>query len=62
MKSNPQKQPDLKPEAEVDMLDAEQTFPTEEEIALEVFPFANKFKISRNLRKSLNPIMLRLKM
>ena len=45
MKSNPQKQPDLKPEAEVDMLDAEQTFPTEEEIALEVFPFANKFKI-----------------
>ena len=46
MKSNPQKQPDLTPEAEVDMLDAEQTFPTEEEIALEVFPFANKFKIS----------------
>ena len=45
MKSNPQKQPDLKPEAEVDMLDAEQTFPTEEEIALEVFSFANKFKI-----------------
>ena len=41
MKSNPQKQPDLTPEAEVDMLDAEQTFPTEEEIALEVFPFAN---------------------
>lgn len=38
MKSNPQKQPDLTPEAEVDMLDAEQTFPTEEEIALEVFP------------------------
>lgn len=35
MKSNPQKQPDLTPEAEVDMLDAEQTFPTEEEIALE---------------------------
>lgn len=35
IKSNPQKQPDLTPEAEIDMLDAEQTFPTEEEIALE---------------------------
>lgn len=33
IKCNEAKQPDLNPEAEVDMLDAEQTFPTEEELA-----------------------------
>ena len=31
MKATESKQPELNPEAEVDMLDAEQTFPTEEE-------------------------------
>ena len=35
IKATDSKQPELNPEAEVDMLDAEQTFPTEEEIEME---------------------------
>ena len=35
MTATESKQPELNPEAEVDMLDAEQTFPTEEEIQME---------------------------
>ena len=36
VKANPAKQPNLTPEAEVDMLDAEQTFPTDEEMDSQV--------------------------
>ena len=35
LRANAERQPSLNPEAEVDMLDAEQTFPTEEEIEME---------------------------
>ena len=35
IKATDSKQPELNPEAEVDMLDAEQTFPTEEQIEME---------------------------
>jgi len=47
LRANAERQPSLNPEAEVDMLDAEQTFPTEEEIEMEQNKAAVRKKVPK---------------